>query len=105
MSEFGKRLKLLREQKELPLSKLAEDLDTTKSALSRYENGKMEPGLTALIKISEYFNVTLDWLAGNGDINQIQYVSKSEYNEVLDECIKENITPDKLSKIIDVMRK
>jgi transcriptional regulator with XRE-family HTH domain len=114
MNEFGRRLKLLREQKDLPLSKLAEDVSTTKSALSRYENGKMEPGLKMMVKLAEYFDVTLDWLAGNG--NDEDYVnlhfgdresrsSKTDdhYEMIINKCIKNDISPDKLNQIIEMI--
>ena len=32
------------------------------SALSRYENGEREPGIKELIRIADYFNVSLDYL-------------------------------------------
>lgn len=103
MNEFGRRLKLLRG--EMPLSQLAEAVGTTKAMLSRYENGKIEPGLKSLRKLSEYFGVTLDWLCGGGSIDSIQYKNKKPYNDVIDECIKEDITPEKLEQIISVLRK
>jgi transcriptional regulator with XRE-family HTH domain len=105
MNEFGKRLKMLREERDLPMSKLAEDVESTKSALSRYENGKMEPGLKILARLAEYFGVTLDWLAGNGDIDDVQYSNKKQYDSAVNKCIKENITPEKLEQIIDIMKK
>jgi transcriptional regulator with XRE-family HTH domain len=114
VNEFGRRLKLLREQKDLPLSKLAEDIDTTKSALSRYENGKMEPGLKVMIKIAEYFDVSLDWLAGNGDDEDYIKVSfgpkdgqlkrTAAYTEKIAEmCMKQNISPEKLEQLVKMI--
>lgn len=105
MNEFGKRLKFLRDERDLPMSKLAEAVGSTKSALSRYENGTMDPGLKVLIKLSDYFGVTMDWLAGNGDINNIQYSNKEKYFAAINECIKEEISPDKLVEIIKIIRK
>ena len=63
MNEFAKRLKMLRERKGLSYENLAGEIGSTKSLIWRYEHGKSEPGLTALINIVEYFGVTLDWLA------------------------------------------
>ena len=105
MNDFGKRLKLLREQRGLSLSQLGEAIGNTKSALSRYENGIVEPGLKTLIKLAEYFDVTLDWMAGNGDINNIQHATKSDYDETLDRCIKADVSPEKLNQIIDLFIK
>lgn len=105
MNDFGKRLRFLREQNEVPMSKLVEDLGLNKSAISRYENGKIEPGLTVLLKISNYFNVTLDWLCGNGDINNIQFSGKKKYESAINECIKEGITPDQIVDIIKIVKR
>jgi transcriptional regulator with XRE-family HTH domain len=96
---------MLREKHDLSLEKLAEKVDSTKSLLWRYENGKSEPGLTALISIAEYFGVTLDWLSGNGDINDVQYSNKKAYSNAINKCIKEEITPEKLEQIIDIMKR
>lgn len=105
MSEFGKRLKMLREERDLTLGKLADELNTTKSNLSRYENGIVDPSLDAVINIAKYFNVTLDWIAGNGDTSKIEYTIDSSYANVLDKCIKENVSPKKLEQLIDVIRR
>ena len=39
--------------------KVAIDLNISREALSHYENGKREPSLDMLIKMSEYFNVSI----------------------------------------------
>jgi transcriptional regulator with XRE-family HTH domain len=104
MNEFGRRLCILRERRHLSYESLSEAVGITKSLLWRYEKGKSEPGLTALRKLADYFAVTLDWLAGNGDFNNIKFANKTEYSNAIDKCIKEDISPDKLERIIDVMK-
>ncbi len=74
MNEFAKRLKLLRTRKELSYEELAVAVGSTKSLMWRYENGKSDPGLPALIKLADYFGVTLDWLGG-GETVDIKGVS------------------------------
>lgn len=113
MNDFGRRLKILREDKDLPLSKLAEDIGTTKSALSRYENGKMEPGLSVMIKIAKYFDVTIDWLAGNGEVEDYKKMHfgradttigrLNAYQEAINKCVKKDISPKKLDQVIDMI--
>ena len=104
MNEFGRRLNFLRERKELSLSQLAEAIGTTKSALSRYENGLMDPKLNTMVKLAEYFNVTLDWIAGNGDFNQVQYNSQNDYIEIINKCVEAGIPKEKLEKLIEVLK-
>lgn len=104
LKEFGKRLKMLREDRDIPMSKLAADVGTTKSGISRYENGKTDPGLTTLIKFAEYFNVTIDWLAGNGNIDNIKYADLSKYEIAINKSIDAGISPQKLEKMIDIYK-
>lgn len=44
--------------------RLATDLNTTQNTISRYETGEREPGIDELIKIADYFNVSVDYLIG-----------------------------------------
>lgn len=55
-------LKIIRAQKKLNQQKVAMDLNISREALSHYENGKREPSLDMLRKLSDYFNVSIDFL-------------------------------------------
>ena len=56
------RLKALRKKKGISQLRLATDLNTTQNTISRYETGEREPGIAELIKIADYFNVSVDYL-------------------------------------------
>ena len=56
------RLKELRKKKNISQLKLALDLNTNQNTISRYETGEREPGIMELIKIADYFNVSIDYL-------------------------------------------
>ena len=58
------RLKELRKKKGISQQRLATDLNTTQNTISRYETGEREPGIDELIKIADYFNVSVDYLIG-----------------------------------------
>ena len=58
------RLKELRKKKKLSQLRLAIDLSTTQNTISRYETGEREPDMEALIKIADYFDVSVDYLLG-----------------------------------------
>ena len=65
--KFGlKGLKLIRKQRKINQLKVATDLNISREALSHYENGKREPSLDMLKKLSSYFNVSIDYLV-NGE--------------------------------------
>lgn len=56
------RLKEIRKAKGISQLKLATDLNTNQNTISRYETGEREPGITELIRIADYFNVSVDYL-------------------------------------------
>ena len=61
-----KGLKKIRKAKDLNQLKVAMDLNISREALSHYENGKRQPSIEMLRKLSEYFNVSIDYLI-NGE--------------------------------------
>lgn len=61
------RLKELRNAKGISQLKLAMDLNMNQNTISRYETGEREPGINELIRIADYFNVSVDYLIGRND--------------------------------------
>ena len=57
-------LKKIRKEKGISQLKLALDLNTSQNTISRYETGEREPGINELIKIADYFDVSIDYLVG-----------------------------------------
>ncbi len=55
-------LKKIRKQQNLNQQKVAMDLNISREALSHYENGKREPSLSLLVQMSQYFNVSINYL-------------------------------------------
>ena len=55
-------LKAIRKQKRLNQQKVAMDLHISRESLSYYENGKREPSLAMLVALSDYFNVSINYL-------------------------------------------
>lgn len=56
------RLRELRKAKGISQLRLALDLNTNQNTISRYETGEREPGINELIKLADYFNVSIDYL-------------------------------------------
>ena len=56
------RLRELRLERNMSQQRLAMELSMTQNTISRYENGEREPGIQELIRIADYFNVSLDYL-------------------------------------------
>ncbi|NFO71747.1 helix-turn-helix transcriptional regulator, partial [Clostridium botulinum] len=59
---FKDRLKGLREDRDLTQDQIADILKITRSAVANYENGIREPDISLLVKIADYFNISLDYL-------------------------------------------
>ncbi len=55
-------LKEIRMRKHYSQLKVAMDLSISREALSYYENGKRSPDIDMLVKLSNYFNVSIDYL-------------------------------------------
>ena len=61
------RLKQLRKEAGISQLKLALDLNTNQNPISRYEPGEREAGYDMLIKIADYFDVSIDYLLERTD--------------------------------------
>lgn len=64
----GKNIKMLRKQKQLTQKELADMLGYGYTAISNYENGRNEPSIKDLIKISDIFGISVDELIGHNKL-------------------------------------
>ncbi len=55
-------LREIRRQKHLNQQKVAMDLNISRESLSYYENGKRSPDIDMLVRLSAYYNVSIDYL-------------------------------------------
>jgi len=67
LANFPERLSQLRKEKKITQRALAEHIGVNTRNLQYYEAGDKRPELEGLIKIAEFFNVTLDYLVGKTD--------------------------------------
>ncbi len=61
---FGNQLRLLRQQNGFTQEGFAKKMNLSKSNISKYEAGSVEPNFTTLSKIADMFNVSVDYLLG-----------------------------------------
>lgn len=89
MSKFSERFRQLKDEKQgMTLKELSAQLDISVPNLSYYMKGR-EPNYDTLIRIADYFDVTVDWLIGRSDQRTSTYQSLeseiinrfSKYNE------------------------
>ena len=64
---LGKTIKELRLQQGLSQRHLGEKLSVCNQTVSFWESGKREPDLDTLIRIADYFGVSVDFLLGKSD--------------------------------------
>lgn len=64
MNQHNEILRELREDNDLKQSDVADLIGTTQQQYSKYETGESELPLRAIIKLAEYYNVSLDYLTG-----------------------------------------
>ena len=62
MSGFGDQLKSLRKIEGLTQRELAEKVGLKQNSYSDWENGKLEPNIEMLVKLADYFGVSIDYL-------------------------------------------
>ncbi len=55
-------LRQIRKQRKMSQQWVATQLHISRESLSYYENGKREPSLDLLVKMSEFFNVSIHYL-------------------------------------------
>ncbi len=62
MSYIGKNIRKIRISKKMTQTEFAELFDLKRTAVGSYEEGRAEPKIETLIKIADYFNLSLDSL-------------------------------------------
>lgn len=97
MSIFSKNLKSLRATKGVSQQKVAEYLSITKQGYSLYETGNREPDYEVLLKLSKYFDVTVDELL-NDNLENI------DENLVILNRNAKKLSPENRKKLLDMAK-
>jgi len=96
MPSLGNAIKAARQRRGMTQEELANELDTTKSAISKYELDKREPNLEQLRKIAHILGVTVSDLVDSGYWSRIpDYEIKTAFSD--------NARRDKLLCLYDQM--
>ena len=61
---MGNRIRELRKRRGITMKQLGEVVDLAESTISQYETGKRQPDNETLLRLSEYFGVTVGYLLG-----------------------------------------
>ena len=68
--ELGKRIAKLRQDAGFSQEKLAEMLDVSRQAVTKWESGKSNPDTENLLRLAEIFGCSIDELCGNGNVKE-----------------------------------
>lgn len=93
---YKKRMYELRIDNDLRQEDVAKVLNTTKQNYGMYEKGKRKISVEDLIKLSKYYNVSVDYILGltdepeqrNAKSNNIKINQKGKVNKIGDISIK-----------------
>lgn len=97
-NNFSNNLKFLRKNNNLSQSDLAKELGIARSTISCYENSANEPDLYTLIKLSKFFNCSIDSLVFSDVILDKDKTLTANKISFLDEFNIDKFSHDKFTK-------
>ena len=68
---FNERLKILRAEHDLTQDKAAREMDMPLRSYTRLEADGARPNYDTLLKIADYYGVSVDWLMGRTDKREV----------------------------------
>lgn len=92
------RLIFLRKSINKTQTEIANYLNMQQGSYQKYEVGKAEPNIQTLIKLADYYHVTLDYLVGREFANDAGYLTERE-KELL--RVYRNLTERNQQTLID----
>jgi transcriptional regulator with XRE-family HTH domain len=104
MVEIGAKIKELREAKKMSQKDLADYLNVTPQAVSKWERKKSYPDLDMLVRLSNYFQISTDELLGKSKPSFLaSFFSKIKGEENMDKSIAIKKYPEgKVPKAVNV---
>jgi len=108
---INKRIKSLRKESGHTQQQLAEKLGIKNQTVSCYESGEREPSYEIILKLADYFNVSVDYLLGRTDVKtpNIDMIAIHKQTGLSEEAIKtlkenyENWPDNTFTKTLNVL--
>ena len=97
------RIKKIREELGLTQQELADKLDCAKSTIAMYENETRKPSLEILVKLSEIFNCSIDYLLGKTEVRNPRQQEEIAW---LSEFMQKYVPPSEKQKkqLLEIMK-
>ena len=83
------RIRELREDRDLRQSDLSKEVNIDQRTISNYETGKSNPDGFALIKLADFFNVSIDYLLYRTNENYYESVNKKNAIDKIQKSLEE----------------
>ena len=80
--KFNEKLLKLRKEKGLSQEELGMEMEVSRQTISKWEAGQSYPDFTRLVMLSDFFNMTLDELVKDIDVQEVR--ENSLVNEKID---------------------
>lgn len=93
MLNIGNKIIQLRKQANLSQSDLAKKVGASRTIIGNYERNTNTPSIEMILKIAKVFNVSVDYLLGEGVLSQYdkEVLKRIDDIEKLDDKTKENL--------------
>jgi len=98
--QIGNRIKQLLNNNNITQTKLSEETGISQNAISNYINGNRVPDAKALIKLSSFFSISIDWLLTGKNIASKSTNILEEYLELNKELKEKGFTPEDIRKLL-----
>lgn len=102
MDTLGSRLQLLIKESGLDQQEISEKINIKRSTLSGYIHDKREPSLEGLMKLADFFHVTVEYLIGHSQHKGIDYPHLSQE---LKDFVSEKENVEYLQQVVKVKEK
>ncbi len=93
MLDIGNKIIQMRKQFELSQSDLAKKIGASRTIIGNYERNENTPSIEMILKIAKVFNVSVDYLIGEGVLSQYDkgIIKRIDDIEKLDEDTKNKL--------------
>lgn len=95
------RIKQLREENNWTQLDLSKKMDCAMSSIAMYENEARKPSMEVLIKLSEIFNCSIDYILGKSDIRNPEKANLDNLQIGLSTKDYTNISSEQIKQIED----
>lgn len=92
--ELGNNIAKLRNQIGLSQRNLAEVLNVSSGAVAMWETNKRQPDISTVLRLADYFNVSIDYLLGRTFDKKEEPLTNIKNNELIKQALKDTVLLD-----------